>query len=197
MPRPSKSISLNFSAKNPTDSNDFSIIHFAGNHWDDIYYFPKHYQIGLIRAGEGYFTVKETEFTLVENDTYFIKPDLVHKGKPNPDLGWEVSLIQFKPEIIDEISDEGFSFSVFDKFLSDNDLSPELKKLLNHFEEELSLEEAKNLVYDFLLECSDVLPIPQKSRANYQAIQRAKSFIESNYQSKFSLEDLADEARRK
>jgi len=87
-----QNISIRFNEQSSSQTDDFSIYHFSGNHWDDIFYFPKNYQIGLIREGKGVFTIGQIEYPLQQNDTYFIRPGLVHKGKPDPKIGWDVSV---------------------------------------------------------------------------------------------------------
>jgi AraC-like DNA-binding protein/mannose-6-phosphate isomerase-like protein (cupin superfamily) len=186
-------ISISFQKNNPTEGDDFSVIHFSGTHWDDIYYFPKNYQVGLIREGEGIFTIAGTSFLLSKQDTYFIKPGLAHKGKPNPEKGWSVTVLNFRPQIIDNLKNEGACFSIFNHFQAPASLYLKMEKLLSHFETTLLHDEAVNLVYDFLVEVGDAVKPALKSKEQHRAIVRARQFIEANYKSKFSLEDLSRE----
>ena len=186
-------ISISFSKKNLAEGDDFSIISFSGNHWDDIYYFPKTYQVGLVREGQGIFTVGETEFAVQQGDTYFIKPGLVNKGKPNPEKGWAITVLNFKPQLIDELKNEGAMFSIFSNLKPAESLRAEVETLLSHFDTPITSEEAANLVFDFLVDASDKATIVSKSKEQHRAIIKARQFIEANYTSRFSLEDLAKE----
>jgi AraC-like DNA-binding protein len=189
-----KNISVNFSERTNPNTDDFSIFSFSGNHWDDIFYFPKNYQIGLIQKGQGTFTVGQIEYNLKQGDTYFIKPELVHKGKPDREMGWTVSVINFKRDIIENLIKEGASLSIFNSFQSQKNVSANVEKLILHFQDEITFEEANHLLYEFLEENSDTAIKETKSIKNKEAIERAKKFIEINYKTKFSLDDVANEA---
>jgi hypothetical protein len=71
-------ISLNFPERTNPESDEFSIFTFSGNHWDDIFYFPKNYQIGLVQNEQGTFTAGQQEYVVKQGDTYFLKPELGH-----------------------------------------------------------------------------------------------------------------------
>lgn len=189
-----QNISISFTGQSSPHTDEFSIYHFSGNHWDDIFYFPKNYQIGLIREGQGTFTIGQNEYPLGQNDTYFIRPDLVHKGKPDPQIGWAVSVLNFKAQLIEELEAQGAQLSIFQHFQSAKPLREAVSKLLQHFEVEVTPEEAKNLVYNFLVENSDNETPSYNSAKNQDAIQRARRYIDAHYKSKFSLDDLANEA---
>jgi AraC-like DNA-binding protein len=194
MSKTKKNIAISFDKSNPNQTEDFSIINFSGNHWDDIFYFPKMYQIWLIREGEGVFALANESFKLSKGDAFFVKPALLHKGKPNSETGWAVTILTFKPAIIDAFVEEGAIFSVFNQLKPDDSIQEKLEKLLLHFEEEISIEDAKNVVYDFLIECSDKDGISQKTTEQHLAVIKAQKYIDKNFKSKFSLDDLADEA---
>lgn len=190
-----QNISISFNDQSSPHSDDFSIYHFSGNHWDDIFYFPKNYQIGLIREGQGTFTIGQKEYPLIKNNTYFIRPELVHKGKPDPKIGWAVSVLNFKAQLIEELESQGAQLSIFQHFQAAKPLNEAVRKLLQHFEIDVTPEEAKNLVYNFLVEYSDNEQNAHvNSIKNQDAIQRARRYIDANYKSKFSLDDLANEA---
>ncbi len=189
-----KNKSFHFSQQNVDNSTDFSIVHFGGNHWDDIFYFPKNYQIGWIKSGKGVFTVGQAQFEVEKGDTYFIKPNLVHKGKPDATVGWQVSALHFKPQLMEDLMEAGAQFSIFNQLKATVPLSPKVEQLLSHFETEIDLDEAVHWVYDFLLDCSDVTTVSPKTPTQHEAVARARIFIENNYKNKFSLDDLAQEA---
>ncbi len=193
MTREKKNITISFDKTNPSHSDDFSIFNFSGNYWDDIFYLSKTYQIWLIRAGEGTFSLANQSFQLVKGDAFFIKPTLLHKGKPNPETGWAVTTLNFKPSLIEDLMSEGAIFSVFDETKPLSFLEEQLEKLLVHFEDEISMEDAKNLVYDFLIECSDQEPIYTKSKTQHISVKQARKYIETHFKAKFSLDELADE----
>lgn len=189
-----QNISLNFSERANPNSDDFLIFTFSGNHWDDIFYFPKNYQIGLIQNGQGTFTVGQQEYIVKQGDTYFIKPELVHKGKPNRETGWTVSVINFKRQIIENLLKDGANFSIFSSFRPQINLTNKVEKLLSYFQTDISFEEANHFLYEFLEDNSDKEIKETKSVKNKEAVIRARQFIDNNYKSKFSLDDLADEA---
>jgi AraC-like DNA-binding protein/mannose-6-phosphate isomerase-like protein (cupin superfamily) len=186
-------IALNFTKKTTTDSSDFSIMTFSGNHWDDIFYFPKNYEIGLIQEGKGVFTVGQTDYVVQKGDTFFIRPNLVHKGKPNPETGWTITCVRFKPEVMDDLMQDGAKFSIFNQLIPQNSMTETLTKLLSHFESEVNLNEAVNLVYAFLLDCSDDIPNHETVPKHHEAILNARLYIDQNFKNKFSLDDLAKE----
>lgn len=186
-----QNISISFTGQSSPHTDDFSIYHFRGNHWDDIFYFPKNYQIGLIHEGKGTFTIGQTEYPLQQNDTYFIRPELVHKGKPDSQIGWTVSVFNFKAQLIEELEEQGAKLSIFNRFQSNKPLNEAVLKLLSNFEDDVTQEEAKNLVYNFLVENSDNDAPIQNSAKNQEAILKARRYIDANYKSKFSLDDLA------
>ncbi len=186
--------SFNFSKKKIDNSIDFSIIHFGGNHWDDIFYFPKNYQIGLIKEGKGVFTVGQQQFEVEKGDTFFIKPQLLHKGKPHAETGWEVAQLNFNSSLIDNLIEEGAVFSIFNQLKPAISVTEKVDKLLSHFEKDMTLDEAVHLVYDFLLDCSDTPTVSPKTEGQHLAVARARIFIDNNYKNKFSLDDLAHEA---
>jgi AraC-like DNA-binding protein len=189
MTKSKKKLDLNYSENKISD--DFSIIRYSGNHWDDIFYFPKHYQIGIVQKGEGVFSTGQTDFTLREGDTYFIKPSLVHKGKPDPQIGWTITELNFSPTLIDNLQNEGATFSIFNTLKPIEPITESVSELIAHFDNEIDLEEATNILIDFLVDFSDKLP----SVSNYhEAIIRARKFIEANYKSKYSLDELAKQA---
>jgi AraC-like DNA-binding protein len=189
-----QNISISFSGQSSSHTDDFSIYHFSGNHWDDIFYFPKNYQIGLIHEGKGTFTIGQKEYPLQQNDTYFIRPELVHKGKPDSQIGWAVSVLNFKAQLIEELEEQGAQLSIFKHFQAAKPLGEAVRKLLSYFDDAVTQEEAKNLVYNFLVEHSDNDTPIHNSAKNQDAIQRARRYIDANYKSKFSLDDLANEA---
>jgi mannose-6-phosphate isomerase class I len=199
-----QNISISFTGQSSPHTDDFSIYHFSGNHWDDIFYFPKNYQIGLIHEGQGSFTIGQTEYPLQQNDTYFIRPGLVHKGKPDPKIGWDVSVLNFKAQLIEELEAQGAQMSIFKHFQPAKPLNEAVRKLLSYFEDDVTQEEAKNLVYNFLVECLqnlyhhlDARPNLEDGSENHKTaifmigkIENEYSIITGNYMLTKNVENL-------
>lgn len=58
-----------------------------GNHWDNISYFPKNFQIRFVKQGKGEFIVGENIYPITEGQLFLIHPGKIHSGKPHEDIG--------------------------------------------------------------------------------------------------------------
>ncbi|MFM9838448.1 MAG: AraC family transcriptional regulator [Cyclobacteriaceae bacterium] len=175
-------------------TEDLVMISFSGNHWDDIAYFPKLYQIGLVQKGAGKISSGEKEYLLKTGDFYFVYPGLVHKGKPDPTTGWTVTEIQISPAFIQQfLGDEPDTF--FNELqISNHLLQQKFTLLVDELEMKPTRSEISHSINDFLFECSQTIVSDKKIPPSHRAVGKAKQYIEENFKENFSLEDLANHA---
>jgi AraC-like DNA-binding protein len=190
-------IQANFYSKTPLKTDDVQLIGWSGNHWDNISYFPKNYQIALIRAGDGKIIVGDVAHPIHKNQFFLIHPNLVHSGKPDFEVGWQVDTITLKTSFVQQILGDS-SLLVFEKLIFEEDnylqIFEDCLQLLNNYEDNFE-SESKLLFY-----LSELLIIPSKKtelkhiKDENEAIKRAIRFIEENYKTSFTLDDLSENA---
>jgi AraC-like DNA-binding protein len=193
-----KNIEATFSIKQPLENGNIQVLHWSGNHWDNISYFPKNYQIACVRAGKGEIIVGDEQYPVHAGQFFLIYPKRIHSGKPDFSTGWEVDALVIKPEYIQSLFKDKH-LPIFKTLVYENDdylklFDACLQLLENDFE--LTLEHETKLI-DFLFQ---LLSIPSVS-LDYQtvideneAVNRAIDYIEKHYKTAFSLEDLIEKA---
>jgi AraC-like DNA-binding protein len=194
---PKQKIQANFYSKAPLKTDDVQLIGWSGNHWDNISYFPKNYQIALIRAGEGEIIVGDVEYHIHTNQFFLIHPNLVHSGKPDVEIGWQVDTITLKTPFVQQIMGDNF-LPIFEKLIFEDEnylqIFEDCTQLLNNYEDDFESESK------FLFYLSELLIIPSKKTASRplkednEAIKRAIHFIEKNYKTAFTLDDVSENA---
>jgi AraC-like DNA-binding protein len=194
---PKQKIQANFYSKTPLKTDDVQLIGWSGNHWDNISYFPKNYQIALIRAGEGEIIVGDVTYHIHKNQFFLIHPNLVHSGKPNVEIGWQVDTITLKTSFVQQIMGNN-SLPIFEKLIFEDEnylrIFEDCIQLLNNYEENFESESK------FLFYLSELLIIPSKKteirplKDDNEAINRAINFIEANYKTAFTLDDVSENA---
>jgi AraC-like DNA-binding protein len=169
------------------------LVGWSGNHWDNISYFPKNYQIGLVKQGAGEFFVGDNIYPVKEGILFLIHPGKVHSGKPDEITGWAIDTIAFKASFIDELFNSDITFT---EFVSGDD---NLKSLfntafdfLNSYEASLENEGNLYLVLTDLIKCKGAFSQKDADKENQtEAVGRAIEFISKNYKQSFSLDELA------
>jgi AraC-like DNA-binding protein len=194
---PKQKIQANFYSKAPLKTDDVQLIGWSGNHWDNISYFPKNYQIALIRAGEGEIIVGDVVYHIHTNQFFLIHPNLVHSGKPDFEIGWQVDTITLKTSFVQQILGEN-ALPIFEKLIFEGEnylrIFEDCTQLLNNYEDNFE-SESKLLFY-----LSELLTIPSKKtdlrpiKEDNEAIKRAINFIEENYKTNFTLDDVSENA---
>lgn len=191
-----KNIKATFYSKEPLGNDTIQLVGWSGNHWDDIIYFPKNYQIGLVRQGKGEFKVGDNNFPIGSGQLFLIHPGKIHSGKPDFENGWTVDTITLKTDFVYELFNN--SKPVFnDTVVTDAYLKKAFEEafgLLSNYE--ATFENESNLfllITDLFKDVSTTLT-EDGLKANNEAIDRAINFIKDNYKNSFSLDELADKA---
>jgi AraC-like DNA-binding protein len=194
-----KALDIHFARTPLHGSDELVLLAFSGTYWDDIYYFPKQYQIGLIHKGAGTFTIGEVAWNLVEGDVYFIAPNLVHKGKPDSETGWTVTVLDIEPTALEAFMREsGMNAGVVERIFTEFRPRPEyadaVRQLFSEFDTSTSLEEALQLVFAFICTCAESYGTHSLQKEPHTSVVKARHYIETHYTEKISLNDLAEEA---
>jgi AraC-like DNA-binding protein len=192
-----KDILATYYSKEPLPNDDILLVGWAGNHWDNISYFPKNYQIALVREGRGEIIVGDVASPVHKNQFFLIHPNLVHNGKPNFEIGWQVDTITLKTSFVQQLLDNA-PLPIFENLIFENKAFQQIFEdcllLLNNYDESVE-SESKLLFY-----LSELLIIPAQNselilaKDENDAIKRAINFIEKNYKASFSLDELAENA---
>lgn len=77
-----------------------SAVSWEGAQWNDILYFPKNYQIGLIRRGNGTFSTPSGTYPATAGDLFLVHPGRIHRGKPDPQSGWRVESLCLHTDLV-------------------------------------------------------------------------------------------------
>jgi len=191
-----KNIQATFYLKKPLGDETIHLIGWSGNHWDDISYFPKNYQIGLVTQGKGEFKVGESNYPIVQGELFLIHPGRIHTGKPDFDVGWVVDTISFKASFIYELFNN--NQPIFDEVVvRDTQLKEIFIKtfdLLSNSEVAFENECSLYLLITDLFKVISKTTFESGYHANNEAIERAIDFITKNYKNSFSLDELASHA---
>jgi AraC-like DNA-binding protein len=193
-----KNIKATFYKKEPLGNDSLELVGWSGNHWDNISFFPKNYQIGYVKQGHGQFFVGENTFPISEGQFFLIHPDKVHSGKPDENVGWTVDTIVLKRKLVEEIFNSNISITFPEFVVDDVDLKILFQQsfdLLNNFESTLENEGKLYLILTNLLKLKAIVLQNDEIKDNHNAaVDRAIAFISQNYKSSFSLDTLAEHA---
>lgn len=191
-----KSIKATFYSKEPLGNDTIQLVGWSGNHWDNISYFPKNYQVGIVRQGNGVFNVGDNNFPITSGQLFLIHPGKIHSGKPDFEKGWTVDTITLKADFVGELFDN--HPPIFNDTVVEN---PKLKitfekafELLSNYEANFENESNLFLLITNLFKDVSNTSIEAGTKANNEGIDRAINFISNNYKKSFSLDDLADKA---
>jgi AraC-like DNA-binding protein len=193
-----KNIEASFYTKEPLGTDIIQLVGWSGNNWDNIAYFPKKYQIGLVTKGEGEFFVGENVYPIKAGQFFLIHPGKVNSGKPNESIGWAVDSIAIKQEVVDSLFDANTKISFPDFVVEDEKLKSIFFKtfaLLNKYEQSLENEGKLYLLLEDLIKCKAYIEQHDLAKdITNQSITRAIDFITTNYKQNFSLDELAQHA---
>jgi mannose-6-phosphate isomerase class I len=78
-----KKIKATYYSKQPLSTDDVQLIGWAGNHWDNISYFPKNYQIACVREGKGEIIMGEKTYPIQAGQFFLIHPKRIF-FRPSP-----------------------------------------------------------------------------------------------------------------
>jgi AraC-like DNA-binding protein len=191
-----KNIQATFYSKEPLGNDTIQIVGWSGNHWDDISYFPKNYQIGLVRQGKGEFKVGNNNYPINNGQLFLIHPGKIHSGKPDFEKGWTVDTIALKASLVFELFNN--SQTVFnDTVVTNSSLKETFEKtfaLLSDYKTTFENESNLYLLITDLFKGLFTTSTDDDFKVNNEAIDRAINFITTNYKQSFSLDELADQA---
>ncbi|MBX9784206.1 MAG: AraC family transcriptional regulator [Chitinophagaceae bacterium] len=190
-----KNIRATYYSKEPLGNDNIQLVGWSGNHWDNISYFPKNYQIGYVAKGNGIFFANHEEFPITAGELFFIHPGRVHNGKPDEAVGWCVDTIAIKANFAEQLFSPPAKIS-FSTFVTGDKTAASLFlktfSLLENFEQSFENESKLYLLLQDLLKAKATVEPEQNNRRNItDAVNRAIRFIESNYKQSFSLDELA------
>jgi AraC-like DNA-binding protein len=193
-----KKIEASFYATNPLKTDDIQLIGWSGNHWDNISYFPKNYQIACVREGKGEIIVGDVSHPIHAGQFFLIHPKRIHSGKPDFETGWKVDALVIKTEFVRTLFLDKklpiFEAIIFEKKAYSTLFDDCFTFLQNDFI--LNLEnESKllDLLFQLLITPSvsiDFQPLMDEN----EAVNRAITYIEKYYKTSFSLDDLIEKA---
>jgi AraC-like DNA-binding protein len=193
-----KKIEAAFYSKNPLPTDDVQLIGWSGNHWDNISYFPKNYQIACVREGKGEILMGENIYPIEEGQFFLIHPKRIHSGKPDFKSGWRVDTIALKTEFVQSLFSDK-NLPVFEPIVFDN---AEYKVVFDACFDLLKDDFVVNLENEThlldllfkLLTTPSVFSDFQAFTGENDAVNRVVAYIENHYKDAFSLEDLMGEA---
>jgi AraC-like DNA-binding protein len=195
---PKKKIEATYYSKQPLPKDDVQLIGWSGNHWDNISYFPKNYQIACVREGKGEIIMGETIYPIEAGKFFLIHPKRIHSGKPDFDMGWRVDTITLKTEFVQSLFGNK-NLPIFEHIIFDNvaykTLFDACFNLLNeNFKLNLENEtHVLNLLFSLLTTPSVSIDFQALMDEN-EAVNRAVDYIEMHYKTAFSLDDLIEKA---
>jgi AraC-like DNA-binding protein len=193
-----KHIKATFYKTEPLGNDSVALVGWSGNHWDNISFFPKNYQIGYIQQGQGQFFVGDNVLPISEGQFFLIHPGKVHSGKPDENMGWTVDTIAIKRKLVEALFNPHINIT-FPGFVVDDlqlkTLFLQALNLLNHFESTLENEGKLYLLLTDLLKCKATILQNDAIKENQnEAVDRAVNFVSQHYKSSFSLDELAEQS---
>lgn len=190
-----KNIQASFYTNEPLGNNTVQLVGWTGNHWDNISYFPKNYQIGLVQKGKGEFIVGDNVYPISAGQLFLIHPGKIHSGKPDQAEGWTVDTITIKAGLVYELFG-GKQPSFLSTVVEDAHLNKVFHKAFDLLEKYESNFENEGKLYSLLTDLfkSNSTFKENEDASNNEAVQRAVEFINKNYKKSFSLDELADNA---
>lgn len=193
-----KAIEASYYMQQFLSSDEIQLIGWSGNHWDNISYFPKNYQIACVREGKGEILMNDLVYPIYAGQFFLIHPKRIHSGKPDFDTGWKVDAIVLKTDLVKTLflvdNLPIFKHIIFESNVYLDLFNDCLHLLQNNFQ--WNLENETKLIALI----SQLLTIPSVS-ADYQvfideneAVNNVINYIEAHYKTSFSLDDLIKEA---
>jgi AraC-like DNA-binding protein len=193
-----KNIKATFYKTEPLGNDSLELVGWSGNHWDNISFFPKNYQIGCIKQGQGQFFIGNDIFPISEGQFFLIHPGKIHSGKPDENIGWTVDTIAIKQKLVEELFSPATNITFPNFVVDDKDLKKlflQTLHLLNTFENTLENEGKLYLLLTDLIKLKATILHNDEIKENQnEAIDRAINFITHNYKSSFSLDELAEQS---
>jgi AraC-like DNA-binding protein len=193
-----KKIKATFYSKEPLGNDSLQLVGWSGNHWDDISFFPKNFQIGLIRQGKGEFIFGETVIPIAEGQLFLIHPGKIHSGKPDETVGWTVDTIAIKKEFVEELISPNTQITFPEFVIDDADLKKDFTDTLDLLANYQSSLEYEGRLYLLLIELikrrATILQNNNSKEKPTDAVDRATAFINKNFKTSFSLDELADQS---
>jgi AraC-like DNA-binding protein len=193
-----KNIKAAFYKSAPLGNDSLELVGWSGNHWDNISFFPKNYQVGYVKQGKGQFFIGDSILPISEGQFFLIHPGKVHSGKPDENTGWAVDTIVIKKKLAEELFSSNVSITFSDFVVDDEGLKMlflQTLALLNNFDSTLENEGKLYLLLTDLLKLRATVLQNDEIRENQsEAVDRAVNFITQNFKSGFSLDELAGQA---
>jgi AraC-like DNA-binding protein len=190
-----KNIQATFYSKEPLGSDNIQLVGWSGNHWDNISFFPKNFQIGFIQQGKGQFFIGEAVHPINEDQLFLVHPGKVHSGKPDENIGWTVDTIAIKNSFMEELFATGTTIMFPEFVVDDENLKSLFLKsfaLLKNYDNSLENEGQLYLLLADLIKCKATIVQREDAKQNInEAVERATAFITKNFTNSFSLDELA------
>lgn len=187
-----KNIIISFSKEQPVKG--IQLLKWSGNYWDNISYFPEHYQIGAIRKGAGEFKTENVLLPIKQGEYFFIHPGKIHSGKPDFKIGWAADCIVIKTEFVKQFFNK--KMPVFDNFVFFNkEISEAFSncfELLSNYKNSIEDENQLAIILINLLsiQASNLDTDVFEGNEN-EAIKRATNYIDAHFKENFSLDALS------
>jgi AraC-like DNA-binding protein len=192
-----KTIKAEFYSKEPLGTDYVQLVGWSGNHWDNISYFPKNYQIGLVKQGKGQFFVGDTILPIKEGQLFLIHPGRIHSGKPDEQLGWSIDTIAMKVSFVEELFDSKIAIKFEDFIVDDSELKTQFLKafdLLTTYQSSIENEGKLYLLLSDLIKSKAATSHNEINENQVTAVDRAINYITKNYKLSFSLDELAEQS---
>ncbi|MFZ4663432.1 MAG: AraC family transcriptional regulator [Caldilineaceae bacterium] len=173
---------------------------YRGQYWDTIFYTPKHFQLGMIDAGQGEFIYKEQCEKVSTGDLFWIQPGQVHAGHPDPAPGWSVTVINFQPVLLARFAGE-LKLTLDTLVFPDTiklAVSPATRQLCEAFQQlatqiidPLSTLETDSLIYEVVGTLfSHSAQLPNDTETLDSFVQAVVAYLQTNFDRKVTLDEL-------
>jgi AraC-like DNA-binding protein len=193
-----KNIRASFYSKEPLGTDDLQLVGWSGNHWDNISYFPRNFQVGYVKEGKGQFIIGDDIYPIVKGEFFLIQPGKIHSGKPDEKIGWTVDTIAIKASLIEDLFGKDVNITFPDFVVGDENMKTLFLKafnLLNNYQASLENEGRLYLTLTELIDLKAVIVQKSNEKENpSEAVERATAFITKNFKEAFSLDELAQQA---
>jgi AraC-like DNA-binding protein len=185
------------------DQPGVSVQQWSGDGWDEIAYFPKRYQIGMVETGQLTLAYKEQVYSFDNQTIFIIRPGLIHSVVNDETTGGSVTSVNLEPPALVSLAaglsvdladvafpdslalvDSAANLPVRNSFLA---YAHQLIQPVVGFETSTLLTEAVGQ----LLAAFDVGEVAD-DQGQTQVIDRAKAYLQIHFRGKVSLDDLAE-----
>lgn len=188
-----KDIQASFYLKTPFQDEALQLVGWRGNHWDDILYFPKKYQIGWLREGSGLFRMPGLDVPIYAGQFFLVHPGKIHSGKPDGPAGWAADSLVFQTSLVSRLFPE--RQPLFATIVADN---PKLHAPFQELHQALDRQdgtqaappEVDDLIRRLFLAAASFFDGWPTAHAD-SGVEKAIQFVQIHYKRSFTLDELA------